>query len=178
MVERVKQLKKQKVAHEGDALLGTQDFIGFAKTAQGGKAADRMLMEYDYVVEEADQLRKELIQGKVTDENEQPALDSEELEAMEEEDKLVQSMVKKGTMQKLQEESQLGGAHAEVSAVYGEEKKQDVTAYEKTKQYRMMQQAFFGKNHTNVDLTERINELEEKSKKDVERHEEIDTQLT
>lgn len=54
MVERVKQLKRQKIKHEGDALLGTQDFIGFAKTASANKAPDRMLMEYDYVVEEAD----------------------------------------------------------------------------------------------------------------------------
>ena len=49
MVEHLKKLKQQKQKHEGDALLGTQDFIGFAKTSQGGSAPDRLLMEYDYV---------------------------------------------------------------------------------------------------------------------------------
>ena len=52
MVERVKSLKRQKVKHEGDALLGQQDFIGFAKTTK--TASDRLMMEYEYVAGQAD----------------------------------------------------------------------------------------------------------------------------
>lgn len=62
MVERVKELKKQKVRHEGDALLGTQDFIGFAKQS-GQQASDKLMMEYDYVVEKADHLKAKLVTG-------------------------------------------------------------------------------------------------------------------
>ena len=57
MVERVKELKKQKVRHEGDALLAKQDFIGFSKASGAGAAnttTERMMMEYDFVAEEAD----------------------------------------------------------------------------------------------------------------------------
>ena len=63
------------------------------------------MMDYEYVAGEADQLRDNLIKGRVTAEAADPAdimqqMDSEELEAMEEEEKLVRDMVKKGTMSK------------------------------------------------------------------------------
>ncbi len=123
MVERVKQLKKQKLRHEGDALLSKQDFIGFAKASQNdplsinktscvnnataASQAERLMMEYDYVAEEAEQLKKDLIRGSngaanIGGEEGGLAMDSDELEAMEEEEKLVKQMVKKGTMQKEQ----------------------------------------------------------------------------
>lgn len=95
MVERVKELKKQKVRHEGDALLAKQDFIGFSK-ASGAGAAEKMMMEYDYVAEEADQLRADLITGRVAnptgnvaDVEDEAMMNSEDLEALEEEEKLV-----------------------------------------------------------------------------------------
>ena len=52
------------------------------------------MMEYDFVVEEADQLKARLIGGN----DRKSELDSEEMEAIEEEEKLVQQIVKKGTM--------------------------------------------------------------------------------
>ena len=51
-------------------------------------------MEYDFVVEEADQLKAKLIRG----DDRQSDLNSEEMEAIEEEEKLVQQIIKKGKM--------------------------------------------------------------------------------
>ena len=52
------------------------------------------MMEYDYVAEEAEQLKKDLIKGSngaanIVGEEGGLAMDSDELEAMEEEEKLV-----------------------------------------------------------------------------------------
>ena len=50
MAERLKALKRQKQRHLGDALLGAQDYIGFAKRgdAVGGREQS-LMMDYEYV---------------------------------------------------------------------------------------------------------------------------------
>ena len=58
------------------------------------------MMEYEYVEGQAEQLKHDLLQGRVCDEAVDAPLDSDEIEALEEEEKLVRSLVRKGTMQK------------------------------------------------------------------------------
>lgn len=94
------------------------------------------MMEYDFVAEEADQLKAKLVLG----ENDGQELDSEELEALDEEEKLVQSIIKKGTM---------GGAldpegdGLTVTQADGANENAKLHAYERTKVYRQLKDAYF-----------------------------------
>lgn len=179
MAERVKVLKRQKVKHQGDALLGTQDYIGFAKR-DGTEGGDRLMMDYEYVEGEASQLRENLIKGRVTEAPADMQMDSEELEAMEEEEKLVRDMVKKGTMSKRQECDEDDYR----KAVDGDEDISMSTdggplAYERSKQYRQMQGIFFSsKTATASDLPQTILDLEAKGQADITRQAEITNQLS
>ena len=65
--------------------MASQDFIGFAKAP----LKNQSMMEYEFIEGEADQLKDDLIHGRVTNNQYQEALDSDELEALEEEERLV-----------------------------------------------------------------------------------------
>ena len=80
-------------------------------------------------------------------------MDSEELEAYEEEQKLVDSMIKKGTMQK-QENEWLTEKNDNSCVGFD---RNGVQGYEKSKLYKQMRHEFFGKDH---EASEPANKLE------------------
>ena len=53
------------------------------------------MMDYEHVIGEAIQLKDDLVKGTIQNDE---GMDSDEMEALEEEEKFVRSMVKKGTM--------------------------------------------------------------------------------
>ena len=90
LVDRVKQIKRQKLLHEGDALLTLQDFIGFAKTSKL-KAPNAE----DYLYEEGAELQHQLIHEE--DFN-MEKMEQEQLDVDEEEELHINRLVKHGTM--------------------------------------------------------------------------------
>ena len=114
---------------------------------------------------------------KAAQENGEPSMDSEELEAYEEEQKLVDSMIKKGTMQKqdnewLTEQNDNSGVGFDQNETQG---------YEKSKLYKQMRQEFFGKDLVTSEPASKLEceiaLLEEKAKENQQRYSEIKSQL-
>ena len=104
-------------------------------------------------------------------------MDSEELEAYEEEQKLVDSMIKKGTMQK-QDNEWLTERNDNNSVGFDQN---GVQGYEKSKLYKQMRHEFFGRVHEACEPSSMLNGeialLEEKAKENQQRYSEIKSQL-